>query len=353
MIFNCNRCGYNTDNKYLMIQHLKRKSPCLTPYSDVDREELLKQFERQYNDTAVQCPDCEKKFNHKSNLYAHKKVCKKSTTSNNTLSDTEIRNDTINVVHDVRTNNDNVNSIEDQQDFVKVLQTKEIWSVVHHLYLRNNSIVKRFTHSMDMYKNIYLQILENDKWVIKDKKDVFTYLIKKSVDSSIEFIDSCDSHTKEELAKLDIITWLNDCAFKGLNPKISRNIFRYLMDDHFAPSISSIEQFYQKHLERIYGCGHTILRVSGVTDLSTDKYHIELKNWVKWKEGVGQLICYSVEHPVDELRLYLFGNLPAKYKEIVDIIKQTKIIPYCCSIDGEYIIIQNMLTETEEKHSVT
>lgn len=75
-IHTCARCHYETNDKYAMIKHLQRKSPCKTNYSEISCEELLKQYEREYADNAVECDFCHKKFNHKNNLYVHKKKCK-------------------------------------------------------------------------------------------------------------------------------------------------------------------------------------------------------------------------------------------------------------------------------------
>ena len=86
--------------------------------------------------------------------------------------------------------------------------------------------------------------------------------------------------------------------------KFLKNVYR-----HHITTICRvhIEQHYQKLLERRYNAGHHRLQ-SGITDITTDKFHGEIKRWQNWKHGVGQLLCYDAECPRDELHLYFFGD---------------------------------------------
>lgn len=72
----CPRCNYTTTVKNSMIRHLTKKKPCPATYSSMTCEETLKTYEKQYVNTCVTCVWCNKKFNHRSNLYAHRKICK-------------------------------------------------------------------------------------------------------------------------------------------------------------------------------------------------------------------------------------------------------------------------------------
>jgi DNA-directed RNA polymerase subunit RPC12/RpoP len=67
------------------------------------------------------------------------------------------------------------------------------------------------------------------------------------------------------------------------------------------------ENYYQKFLETILGGCHRRLKC-GITDITTDKFHAEIKNWKDWKEAIGQLICYNKHDKKSEMRLYLFGS---------------------------------------------
>jgi hypothetical protein len=70
------------------------------------------------------------------------------------------------------------------------------------------------------------------------------------------------------------------------------------------------EKFYQAIVEKYLGGTHKTLSC-GVTDVTSDTCHAEIKEWKCWKEAVGQLTCYNAVDPKDCLQLYLFG----KYKQ--------------------------------------
>jgi transcription elongation factor Elf1 len=67
------------------------------------------------------------------------------------------------------------------------------------------------------------------------------------------------------------------------------------------------ENYFQKFLETVLGGSHKRLEC-GITDITTDKFHAEIKNFPAWKEAIGQLICYNMHDPKKEMRLYLFGS---------------------------------------------
>lgn len=387
----CERCGYTTNNKHTLIRHLKKKLECPSNNSSRTRAEILKQFEKVYDENAVECSWCNKKFTHKNNLYTHQKnscMCKPKTQEVKELTDESktipnncrdiektvrkmVSEELVRILNQLKTSNaidkEEVNhankqsaeeSIEIRQTldfskdkFIEILKLKQIHEIVNYLYLEIEPLVRRTTTSIDYYKNVYLIVLENGKGVYKSKENVFKELINKAVEFSIEFLSNLDNESKELIDKVDLIRWL----FTHINVKptsiVCKELFKKLTSETFGPQRSG-ELIYQKNLEKIYGCGHMALKVTGITDLSTDKFHIELKNWARWKEGVGQLVCYNLEKPVDELRLYLFGILPSKYKEIVDVINNANIRPFYCTIEDETFIVKDMVTGQDEKHSI-
>lgn len=79
--YSCLICGLQSSTKQVIINHLKRKKPCTPVNTEVehDRALLIKELtKRTYRDDCVECQFCERKFNLKSSLYRHQKVCKKS-----------------------------------------------------------------------------------------------------------------------------------------------------------------------------------------------------------------------------------------------------------------------------------
>lgn len=66
------------------------------------------------------------------------------------------------------------------------------------------------------------------------------------------------------------------------------------------------ELFYQLALEKHFGYSHKKVGC-GITDITTDTFHAEIKIWEKYMYGVGQLLCYNTFEEKD-LRIYLFGR---------------------------------------------
>lgn len=66
------------------------------------------------------------------------------------------------------------------------------------------------------------------------------------------------------------------------------------------------ESFYQAIVEKFLGASHKRLLV-GITDITTDNCHAEIKDWRHWKEAVGQVMCYNAVEPKNEMHLYCFG----------------------------------------------
>lgn len=73
------------------------------------------------------------------------------------------------------------------------------------------------------------------------------------------------------------------------------------------------EPFYQMLLEPILSGTHKKLPC-GITDITTDDTHVEIKEWRCWKEAVGQLTCYNEDDPKPYLAIYLFGKYGDKCK---------------------------------------
>jgi hypothetical protein len=88
------------------------------------------------------------------------------------------------------------------------------------------------------------------------------------------------------------------------------------------------EKFYQLLLENYLGGTHKTLSC-GITDVTTDKCHAEIKEWPSWKEAVGQLTCYNVSDPKERLDMYMFGKYTQKCKnEAIKIATSCKINVY-------------------------
>jgi hypothetical protein len=74
------------------------------------------------------------------------------------------------------------------------------------------------------------------------------------------------------------------------------------------------EQFYQGVVECFLNASHKTL-ACGITDVTTDTIHAEIKKWDDWKAAVGQLISYNIEDPKEDLHAYMFGSFGKKSKK--------------------------------------
>jgi hypothetical protein len=73
-----------------------------------------------------------------------------------------------------------------------------------------------------------------------------------------------------------------------------------------------MEEIYQKALE-VHLCGTHCKLKHGITDISNDRLHAEIKCIESWKGALGQLLYYNFISPKDELHMYLFGKKPKKF----------------------------------------
>lgn len=74
------------------------------------------------------------------------------------------------------------------------------------------------------------------------------------------------------------------------------------------------EDFYQVIVENWLGGSHETLSV-GVTDVTTDTVHAEIKSWKEWKYALGQLTAYQDDCPKEQLHVYLFGPYDEVWKQ--------------------------------------
>jgi hypothetical protein len=104
------------------------------------------------------------------------------------------------------------------------------------------------------------------------------------------------------------------------------------------------EAFYQKALEGVLGGTHKKLKY-GITDITNDVLHAEIKEWRRCKYGIGQLICYNKEEPKQELHLYLFGKYGNRLHEtVVYYCEDNNITPFALSYTDNTINVKNLIS---------
>lgn len=95
------------------------------------------------------------------------------------------------------------------------------------------------------------------------------------------------------------------------------------------------ESFYQAIVEEYLQGTHKKL-TCGITDITTDDCHAEVKEWCCYKEAMGQLMAYNSCDPKSRLEIYLFGKYEEKSKN-----KASQIMHDTNHIVYEFVHIDN------------
>lgn len=121
------------------------------------------------------------------------------------------------------------------------------------------------------------------------------------------------------------------------------------------------EKFYQLLLEEYLKGTHKKLK-SGITDVTAEKVHAEIKEWSCWKEAIGQLITYNLEDPKEELHVYLFGKYKKNCKSIaVDVFRSQGMKVFEFFHDEEVVQVVDIVDDNKivytytpsQKHEIT
>lgn len=76
-IYTCKRCGYIASTKGNLLQHLRRKKPCIVSKENISIEDYISELTHmEYNEVTYDCQFCNRKFNTPQGRSRHKKVCK-------------------------------------------------------------------------------------------------------------------------------------------------------------------------------------------------------------------------------------------------------------------------------------
>lgn len=102
----------------------------------------------------------------------------------------------------------------------------------------------------------------------------------------------------------------------------------------------NLEIDFQKHLEKLT-CGNSHLKNKyGITDITTDNSHIEIKNWSYYKHCLGQLLAYNLALPKEKLIAAFFGNETSFKERAISLMHSNKIDVWALDIINNELVIQ-------------
>jgi hypothetical protein len=105
---------------------------------------------------------------------------------------------------------------------------------------------------------------------------------------------------------------------------------------------SKRESYYQIILEYLLRGTHKKLEI-GITDITTDQFHAEIKQWDYWMKAIGQLCSYNVFDKKQELRVYFFGNYNNKAK-VIQVFREMNIKCFECVDQNDQIQVVDLET---------
>lgn len=109
------------------------------------------------------------------------------------------------------------------------------------------------------------------------------------------------------------------------------------------------ENYYQRFLERKLSATHKRTKF-GITDITTDKEHIEIKHWKNYKSALGQLLSYN-HNDNKTLSVYFFGTIDDNQRRnIIELYssKGVNINELVDTLDGIQIREVNKIEQQEE-----
>lgn len=146
-----------------------------------------------------------------------------------------------------------------------------------------------------------------------------------------------------QLSKYSVISsiTLNRRSVIAYNKNNANNIINF----DSSKIIENKEKYYQKIIEELLGGKHKTLK-SGITDVTNEDTHAEIKHWSKWKFLVGQLLSYNNCDCKPNLHAYMFGHYPEQNKIIaLQVFEKYNIIPFEFINEPDKLLLVNLITK--------
>lgn len=104
---------------------------------------------------------------------------------------------------------------------------------------------------------------------------------------------------------------------------------------------TKLERFYQQYLETKYKATHK-KSVYGVSDIETEHFIIEIKNWKQYKSCLGQVLAYT--HKTDKTRIaYFFGNKPKTLDNVLRLFTDYAVDVYHIQYINNEVVEENLV----------
>jgi hypothetical protein len=228
-VFECPRCGYECNARYLLIKHFNRKKACPTIRSTETIPELLIKWQKP-SDGQYKCTHCEKMFNDSSNKRKHEKVCKSCKTRNNDIDElkatvssiqqqlTSFPNVTINQqnIHITLNNFGNETYDHLSAEFIRnciLNQVSGVKALIEKIHF-SDEVPNNKNVRLRSLKNNLVEVANDQRWIVKDANEAMEIMINKGCrilngyyydkDNDIMNydIDTLDSHVQHFLCTI-------------------------------------------------------------------------------------------------------------------------------------------------------
>jgi hypothetical protein len=136
--------------------------------------------------------------------------------------------------------------------------------------------------------------------------------------------------------------------FKNENQRLRNELLRY--------KTHRKEDFYQVIVENWLGGTHS-KNAAGITDVTNETVHAEIKGWKEWKYAMGQLLAYQTEDPKEHLYVCLFGRYGNEHKKkatnvlnkrgisCYDFAETDRVVSIVNASNGEFVYSHNLFEE--------
>lgn len=233
----CSRCGYTTQRKGDLVKHLRKTIECPAATSNIDRNIQLNLLcGKVINDSNFICEYCEQKFNCRSNMYKHRKSCKKRPCENVELLKEEMSiikkelelvkkqvNDQKNQtsINNVNTNNNvtniHINSFGREnldhlpKDFLtSCFMMKNIPSLIENIYF-DEECPENHNVKLRSSKNKTANVYDDGKWRISPVDKIIDEMVNKGQTILSKHYKYNKEFVEEEMSEdeiMEVIDWL-------------------------------------------------------------------------------------------------------------------------------------------------